>query len=610
MLGKRRTLLLALSSITIGSLLVGAFFAFQGGSHAASASQGTTTHLKFVGTVNLRGLGAGARTSAGGLQDQTAPTPEVDQQIPHSSRVVHVSASNVPRPAGNSVVTDTTSPGFAVLNHFDERTAGTGVYAGTQFSLEPPDQGLCVGNGYVVEAINDAVRVFHTDGTSAGPAIAISQFFNLKPSINRGPPVVYGDFVSDPKCYYDVDTGRFFMTVLQIGMDPATGAFVAPTHTEIAVSQTNDPTGSWNLLSLDTTDASHPNCPCFGDQPLIGADAYGFYVSTNEFGLNSGFNGAQVYAMSKTALEAATDGSAITAVQIDAGAMTAPDGGIWYTLQPATSPNAGYDKNNGGTEYFLSALDFSGTLDNRVATWALTNTSSLSSTPALSLTETLVDSEVYGQPPNAIQRNGSTPLADAVKSPIALLAGNDDRMNQVVYAGGKLWSGVNSVVQTPNGPTRVGIAYFVVSPSDPNGTLSATMASQGYVSVNQENTLFPSIGVNDAGQAIMTFTVVGPDYYPSAAYFKLGSSDTAIHIAGAGQGPEDGFSGYRAYGGGGVSRWGDYSAAVAATDGSIWMATEYIGQTCSDAEFAADPNCGGTRTILANWGTFITHVKP
>lgn len=608
MLGKRRTLLLALSSITIGSLVLGAFFAFQGGTRAASASQGSTTHLTFTGSVNLHGLGAGDRTSSGGIQDQTAPSPVVDQQIPHSSRVVHVSASNVPRPAGNSVVTDTTASGFAGLNHFEQRTAGTGDYTRTQFSLEPPDQALCVGNGFVVESINDAVRIFHTDGTPAGSTIALNQFFLLQPAIHRGPPPVFGDFVSDPKCYFDVDTGRFFLTALQIGMDPATGAFIAPTHTEIAVSQTNDPTGTWNLLSLDTTDASHPNCPCFGDQPLIGADANGFYVSTNEFGLNAGFNGAQVYAMSKTTLEAATSGSSVTAIQINAGAMTAPDGGIWYTVQPATSPAAGYDTHNGGTEYFLSALDFSGTLDNRVATWALTNTSSLNSTPALSLSEVTIDSEVYGQPPNAIQRNGSTPLADTLKSPIALLAGNDDRMNQVVFAGGKLWSGVNSVVQTPNGPTRVGIAYFVVAPSDPSGTLSASMSSQGYVSVNQEYTLFPSIGVNDAGQGIMTFTLVGPDFYPSAAYVKLG--DGTIHISGAGKGPEDGFTGYRVEGGGGVSRWGDYSAAVAATDGSIWMATEYIGQTCTNAQFAADTTCGGTRTSLANWGTFIMHVTP
>jgi hypothetical protein len=52
---------------------------------------------------------------------------------------------------------------------------------------------------------------------------------------------------------------------------------------------------------------SHAGCPCFGDQPLIGADTNGFYVSTNEFPISGpGFNGAQIYAMSKSALAAGT----------------------------------------------------------------------------------------------------------------------------------------------------------------------------------------------------------------------------------------------------------------------------------------------------------------
>ena len=46
--------------------------------------------------------------------------------------------------------------------------------------------------------------------------------------------------------------------------------------------------------------------------------------------------------------------------------------------------------------------------------------------------------------------------------------------------------------------------------------------------------------------------------------------------------------------GGRVARWGDYTAAVADADGSIWIATEYI------------PNA--PRTLLANWGTFIGRV--
>ena len=38
-------------------------------------------------------------------------------------------------------------------------------------------------------------------------------------------------------------------------------------------------------------------------------------------------------------------------------------------------------------------------------------------------------------------------------------------MNAAVFAAGKLWSAVNTVVKTPNGPTRVGIAWFGIAPS-------------------------------------------------------------------------------------------------------------------------------------------------
>ena len=32
-------------------------------------------------------------------------------------------------------------------------------------AVEPPDQGLCVGNGYIVEAVNDVMNVFNASGT-------------------------------------------------------------------------------------------------------------------------------------------------------------------------------------------------------------------------------------------------------------------------------------------------------------------------------------------------------------------------------------------------------------------------------------------------------------
>jgi len=248
---------------------------------------------------------------------------------------------------------------------------------------------------------------------------------------------------------------------------------------------------------------------------------------------------------------------------------------------------------------------FSSDLDNRIAVWQLTNTQSLNSpSPAPSLTHAVIGSEVYGQPPAAYQRPGEIPLAELVHSPLGLLNSNDDRMNQVVYATGKLWSAVNTVVKTENGPTRSGIAYFVVSPAGAAGAFSPTIKAQGYVAVNQENVLFPSIGVNGSGTAVMSFTLVGPDIFPSAAFSRISLSEGAgiVHVSGAGQDPEDGFTAYKDFGGGGTARWGDYSAAVADLSGNVWLATEYIPKACASAPQA------GCRTLFANWGTFVTQV--
>jgi hypothetical protein len=118
----------------------------------------------------------------------------------------------------------------------------------------------------------------------------------------------------------------------------------------------------------------------------------------------------------------------------------------------------------------------------------------------------------------------------------------------------------------------------------------------------------------------MAFTLVGQDYYPSAAYTLLDKKGTGdIHVASAGLGPTDGFTSYKAeVGDPPRTRWGDYGAAVVVGK-NIWIASEYIGQTCTFAQFTAGVSatslgafgsCGGTRTSLGNWGTRISKVTP
>src|SRR5918911_2832284 len=88
--------------------------------------------------------------------------------------------------------------GFEGLNFYQQRYAR----GGNQFSVEPPDQGMCAGNGYVVEAVNDVLNVFDTSGHSVLPdntstnvvsgfprnvnhAVDLNSFYGYAPAINR-----------------------------------------------------------------------------------------------------------------------------------------------------------------------------------------------------------------------------------------------------------------------------------------------------------------------------------------------------------------------------------------------------------------------------------------
>jgi hypothetical protein len=72
--------------------------------------------------------------------------------------------------------------GFTGLTHLDQRLAN----GGNQFSTEPPDQGLAVGNGFVLEGVNCAINVYDTNGVVQLPRpLALTELFGLPPAINR-----------------------------------------------------------------------------------------------------------------------------------------------------------------------------------------------------------------------------------------------------------------------------------------------------------------------------------------------------------------------------------------------------------------------------------------
>ncbi|MDQ6615976.1 MAG: hypothetical protein M3083_14875 [Actinomycetota bacterium] len=576
---------------------------------AASAEPSPPTTTAFLqkpvrlGTFNLRQRSLAAKAASPDATT-TAKRPEFSPVPGLLARrePALLPPGPAPQPAARVVtVVNPGSFGFSGLTQADQRLANNGH----QFTSEPPDQGLCANNGVVMETVNNALDVFTDTGFVLVAPTALSQFFGLPDEVAQDPNTeapIFGPFLSDPRCYYDAGVQRWFVTELRIDTDSASGFPSGPSTVMLAVSQTNDPTASYTVFSIDATDDGssgtprHTGCPCFPDQPLIGADANGFYVSASEFPLpgapGTTQHNAQVFAMSKQGLaDAATGAPLPTVAHLDAGRVLAK---VSESLQPATTPTGGTFAPN--REYFLSTPDISAPSGDRLVIWALAGTRSLAAaTPSLSLSHALVDTELYVPPPTARQERGPRPLGQLIGEPLGRLQSNDNRMQQVVYAQGRLFAALGTGV----GTTQDGLAWFVVTPSFAPHVVTGTVAAQGYLSVANANLLYPAVAVNAAGNGIISFGLTGPANYPSAAYANIASTGVhgRVHLSGPGTAPDDGFTCYQTTVGAQAKqgcRWGDYSAAVAEDTTNIVAANEYI------------PN--EARTTSANWGTFITRV--
>jgi hypothetical protein len=565
-------------------------------STGVSGAPATQQQLKSLGSVDVRTLSAqsASRSTASGARHLALPNGIAQKRASASASVP------VPNPPLTNVVTQTGGThGFVGVTVESQVQASNG----NQYTLEPPDQGLCAHNGVILETVNNGLQVYTEAGQSLSQVIAMNAFFHMPPEINFAfTPPTFGPFLSDPKCYYDTQTSRWFVTELEIDINPYSGAFGYRAAQLIAVSKTSDPLGGWGLFMFDTTNdgnAGTPkdaNCPCFGDQPRIGADANGFYIATDIYPIHGLFNsdGGELYAVSKTGLAAAANGApAPTLVEIHNGAVIV-DGFPANALQPAETPGVSYAPN---TEYFLNNPDYNGFAtmggagENAVELWALHGTNTLNNpVPSLTLTTAELPSEAYAPPVPAAQKPGPIPYGSSLGATESPLSVNDDRMQQVEYLNGELFSSLNTGIG-PNGTAnRSGVAWFVVSPLS-----GGKVTNQGYVAVGAGATLlYPSIGLNSAGRGVMTFSISGPTRFPSAAFMSFVGTTAVgpISVNGPGAAPEDGFTCYPQAGFGPACRWGDYTAASSDGSGRIVMADEMI------------PN--SARAIDSNWGTFVS----
>jgi hypothetical protein len=607
-----------------------------------SDPRAATTHIR---SINLRtttkalpssrprtGSGGGALnlTEQGKLQRFTnrsnSPRPEVVVTAKGKRRLTSTTTPSwLPVVAPTPVSTSRTGTrrGWEGLNSFDNEK-----YNG--YSLEPPDQGLCAGNGRVLEMINDMVSVYDTEGASKR-RLTLNDFL--------GEPAV--EVATDPSCVWDAGARRFFATSLVLDVNPRTGDLTGRNWLDLAVSKSASPLGGWNIYRIDVTDdgtagtPTHKDCPCIGDFPHLATDAYGAFLTTNEypvvgdgiFGHN--FNGAQVYAISKAQLT--TGAARLRVVQLENVRVPSASGRtrVGFTLWPAQTVGTGYPRESHGTMYFVSSFaseearpdDFTGHASD-IGIWWIANTASLNTSPQLELQMRTLSVGSYGIPPLSNQKPGPLPLRDCLtvqcvpqlSDPYTpeqpgSLDSSDSRILTAVYRNGVVLTALDTAMQV-SGSVQAGFEWFALRAAGS----SSQVNRQGYTGVARGNAIYPAIVTDPSGRGYVGYTLTGDKWYPSAAYsFWSGPRPgRGVHIAAAGAGPDDGFTQYLAFNSGGTDpiptirpRWGDYAAA--AWDGKrFYLANEYVAHSCSYKEFSTDFTCGGKRTFYAN---FSTHVQ-
>lgn len=572
-------------------------------------AQSSTNYVSLVkvGTRNATRLGSSSTTKQpGNLKGSFLQGPEgsiTRSSSPSTDGALaptNLSVSSLGSSAGGAKST-TGSTGFMGITGTQQATANAA------YDLEPPDQGLCSNGTDVVEAVNNAYAVYSPSGQVILGPIALSSLFGISSESA-------GTFTSDPRCFYDAPTKRWFVVELSIPNYFSAHIHASSSYELIAVSNSGDPTGSFTTFAINATDPGGAGCPCFGDYPMIGLDANGFYLTTNEFSIyKPDYNGVQLYAISKAGLEAATTGAPSPTV-VHFGSLASPfpaeTVGETYHLSPALTPGTNsYATVAKGTEYFTMSDVFPVSSD-LLSVYALTNTSTLTSnTPDLHLSSSLVTLGQFYQfpetglavPQKSATSPSQTPLLDSIETitgasvPEGVLQADFDAVQETTYANNELFTSISNSSTPTASVGTTSAQWYVLKPTATSTGVSASLANEGNVGVMGQSLLYPDVVVNSSGVGDMVFTLTGSKYYPSAAYVAFGSNGVtgSVQVAAPGTGPEDGFTCYAYYVGAnyGGCRWGDFSGGVA-VGSTIWMATEYIPPA-------------STRDTYTNWGTFL-----
>ncbi len=419
----------------------------------------------------------------------------------------------------------------------------------------PPDTQGTVGPNHLMVALNSEVRIQNKSGGTVS-TVSLNFFWSSLTGVTG---------VFDPKLAYDPFQNRYIFSAVS-------NAKVAASAVVIGVSQTNDPTGSWNLYKVDA-DSGDTN---WADYPSLGFNKDWIVVTVNMFGIAPPgfFAEAKLYAFNKSDLYAGAMSPAFTVFA--PGPTDCGGGSCGGTFAPAVT----FD-NTLTTMYLVQHWSSSG---GQLKISTITGTVNSPTLTKHTATPTTANTWSPSPPGGA---DFAPQSGTAVK-----IQNNDPRMLAALYRNGSLWCSQTVFLPAGPSPTRSAAQWWQLSPT-------GTVQQFGRVDDGTGTNFyaFPTIAVNAANDVLLGYSCFSGATFASACYSFRGGTDAANTLRDnalmkAGEGI------YHKTFGGGENRWGDYSNAAVdpVDDQTMWTIQEY----------AATPVSTGDGS--GRWGTWWVKI--
>ncbi len=391
------------------------------------------------------------------------------------------------------------------------------VFKGIQGNLSsstPNDNDIAVSNGgKVISAVNSSLRMYDDTG---------------KVLLNKSLTAIFaavGNFtwISDPRLLYDPVEDRFVLVCFS-------GALSYESQILVGFSQTNDPTGNWNVYKIN----GNPfNDSTWSDYPIIALSDKDLFMTFNQVKDNVswtiGFKQSVIWQINKS------DGFAGTPLQYTLWDSINYNGKPLRNICPAKYQIPPFDKNL----YFLTVRNVDSINDSLFVTEI--DNSYISGTANLT-TKVLKSPVSYGFPPNAREK-----LVGAKNN---YLMTNDARVLAAIYENGYVHFGSNTV-----NPTFMNAGVYlgtIKNISEANPVVTADIFSSqtmeyGYPSMTV-------VGNIPDHKILYTFSHCITDSFPgTSVLLKVGNGDYSDVVS-----VKDGTSIINVLADT-VERWGDYT---------------------------------------------------